>query len=265
MKRKTMLSLFCTCLALFLALPALAVPTRVTVRARAHDAKFVGTAVGGLQVVVKDFYTGVTLASGEIRGGTGNTKLLMTAPPPRGGNISTPGAAGYTATLDIDAPRKLSIELIGPMSAGGNLHRESKTLWLIPGRDLTGDGVIFHLYGLIVAPYTPAPHEFHKVGDTIRVAVHVAPLCGCPIRPGMLWDPRNYTVQATVLKAGRKIAELPLAYAGRVGDFAADFVPRETGTFQFVITAADHRNNQGVAVRGAVVVGARKYHKITGK
>lgn len=239
---------------LFISLPAFAVPTRLTVRARANDAKFVGTAVGGLEVAIKDFYTGRILATGTITGGTGDTRLLMKEPRMRGRHIATPDAAGYTATLDIDRPVKVQIELSGPMSAGGGIHRESKTVWLIPGRDMTGDGVVFNLYGLIVAPYTPVPHEMYKLGDTIRVAAHVSPMCGCPIRPGSLWDAKDYTVEATVLKGGKRIAELPMGYAGKVGDFAADFVAAATGEYQFVITAADKRNDTGVAVRGAVVM-----------
>ncbi|MEJ2033226.1 MAG: hypothetical protein P8Y63_09350, partial [Deltaproteobacteria bacterium] len=238
--------------------PALAVPTRITVRARAHDAKFVGTAVGGLEVGIKDFYNGRMLATGTITGGTGDTRLLMMEPMVRGRNIATPETAGFAATLDIDRPVKLLIELSGPMSAGECLHRESKTVWLIPGQDMTGDGVVFDLYGLIVAPYTPAPHEIHKLGDTIKVAAHISPMCGCPIGPGSLWDAGNYEVKATVLKDGRKIAELPMNYAGSIGDFAADYKASATGTYQFVITASDQRSDTGAAVRGAVVIGGRR-------
>lgn len=249
---------------LFISLPAFAVPTRLTVRARANDAKFVGTAVGGLEVAIKDFYTGRILATGIITGGTGNTRLLMKEPLMRGRQIATPDAAGYTVSLDIDRPVKVLIELSGPMSAGSDIHRESKTIWLIPGRDMTGDGVVFNLYGLIVAPYTPVPHAMYKLGDTIRVAAHVSPMCGCPIRPGSLWDAKDYTVEATVLKDGRRIAKLPMTYAGKVGDFAADYVAAATGEYQFVITAADKSNDTGVAVRGAVVM-KKMHHKVRGK
>jgi len=254
MKKITMTALLAACFMLvFGALPAFAVPTSITVRARANDAKFIGTAVGGLEVTVKDFYSGRILASGTISGGTGDTDLLMKRPIARGEAIAAAGAAGFTATLNIKEPRKLLVELDGPMSAGGNIHKESKTVWLVPGENMTGDGIIFNLYGLIVAPYIPVPHEFHTLGDKIKVAAHISPMCGCPIMPGFLWNASDYTVKALVIKGGKKIAELPMTYAGRVGDFVADFIPKATGTYQFIITAADKQNNQGVAIRAAVV------------
>jgi len=260
----TALMMFCLLFGLG-TLPAQAIPTQLTVRARANDAKFIGTAVGGLDVVIKNYDTGLVLANGKITGGTGDTKILMGEPFTRGKTISTPGAAGYTATLDIDQPIKLLVEMIGPMSAGNDIHKESKTVWLLPGQDITGDGLIFNLYGLIVAPYTPAPHEFHQVGDTIRVAAHITPMCGCPIRPGMLWEAADYTVKATVIKGGKKIVDLPLAFAGEIGDFAADFIADSPGEYQFVITAADKRSNSGAALRVAVVIPAEKYRQLTGK
>ncbi len=75
----------------------------------------------------------------------------------------------------------------------------------------------------------------------------------------------KYTIRATILKNGKKISELPMAYDGTVGDFATHFVPAATGTYSIVITAADQVNNQGVAICSAVVVNPRVFHMITGK
>ncbi len=247
------------------SIPAFAVPTTLVVRARANDAKFIGTAVGGIAVAVKDFNTGKILADGMIAGGTGNTKLLMQKPLKRGEQIAGKKAASFTTTLDINKPVKLLIEISGPLSAGIDLHRESKTVWLIPGRNLDKNGIIFNLYGLMVEPSSPVPHEFHLVGDNIKIAAHISPMCGCPIRPDFLWDANKYTIRATILKNGKKISELPMTYDGTVGDFATHFVPAATGTYSIVITAADQVNNQGVAIRSAVVVNPKLFHMITGK
>ncbi len=73
----------------------------MVVRARANDAKFIGTAVGGIAVAVKDFYTGRILADGMIAGGTGNTRLLMQKPLSRGEQIAGKKAASFTTILDI--------------------------------------------------------------------------------------------------------------------------------------------------------------------
>ena len=259
------LMVVCCALLLSLAGSAWAVPTSLVVRARAHDAKFVGTAVGTMAVAVRDFNTGRLLADGYITGGTGDTAKLMKEPVTRGKDIIGKGAAAFSTTLDIDHPTKIVVELDGPLAAGLDSHKESKTLWLLPGRDITGNGIIFDLYGLIVDPYGPVPHEFHKVGDKVRIAAHVSPMCGCPIRPGFLWDAADYTIKATVMKDGKVVADLPMSYAGKVGDFATEFTPEAGGTYSVVISAADKRNNQGAAIRSLVVVPDKMYTKITGE
>ena len=64
---------------------ALAAETRLVVRARARDGKFVGTSMGGVRVVLRDAQSGQVLASGVTSGSTGNTQTLMKQPQVRGG------------------------------------------------------------------------------------------------------------------------------------------------------------------------------------
>ena len=52
--------------ALLGATPALAVPTPVTVRVLSQGAKFIGTGMGGVDVVLADAATGAKLAEGRI-------------------------------------------------------------------------------------------------------------------------------------------------------------------------------------------------------
>lgn len=125
-------------------------PTVLNVTVKAHDAKFVGSAVGGLKVTVRDFFTNKLLATGKIEGGTGDKKIIMETPITRGKILSVgKDTARFQYSFDINEPRKLLIEITGPMAAGLNIHREMKTTWLIPGQDLKGDGILFDLYGLI--------------------------------------------------------------------------------------------------------------------
>ena len=250
---------------MMLSATCLAVPTKLVVRVKANDAKFVGTGVGGLKVAVRDAFTGKTLATGSIEGGTGNTKILVKEPITRGKILSKGGAAKAEFVFDIDKPTKLEIEVFGPLGAGINTHREVKTTWLIPGRDIAGDGILFNLYGLIVHPYNPKPHEFYKVGDRIKIGAHVTPMCGCPVRPGFLWDAKAYKVSAIIYYKGKKIKEIPLKWASRISHFEGYFTPERKGTYKIYIIASDNRNNQGVAVTSAVVVPEKLYRKILGR
>ncbi len=259
---KIIAALFIT---LAIAFTLSAMPTRLVVRVRANDAKFVGSAVGGLKVSVKDALTGKLLAVGRIEGGTGNTAILMKKPITRGTILSKGGAAKAEFTFDISEPVKLEIEVVGPLGAGNNIHREVKTTWLIPGRDIVGDGIIFTFYGLIVHPYSPKPHEFYIVGDKVTIGAHVTPMCGCPVRPGFLWDANKFNVKAFVYYKGKKVAELPMKWAGRISHFETTFVPKNKGGYKVIIVASDGSRNEGVGVTGFVAVPAKVYHKILGR
>lgn len=252
--------LFVMVLSGIFAVSAWAVPTRLTVRALAHDAKFIGSVVGGLKVVVKDYYTDQELASGMIMGGTGNTKLLMKEPVTRGMVRSEgKGTAKVVFEFDIKDPLKLLVEVIGPMGAEASIHKEAKTTWLLPGQDIAGDGLLFDLTGLIVHPHNPEAHEFFTLGTTLPISAVVTPMCGCPVKANFpLWNASDYTVTAFIYKGGKKIAELPLKYAGKTSNFSSSFTPKEGGGYRVIFTAHDKRNNQGVGISGFVVVAPKK-------
>jgi hypothetical protein len=252
--------LFVMMLSGIFAVSAWAVPTKLTVRALANDAKFIGSVVGGMKVVVKDYYTEQELASGMIMGGTGNTKLIMKEPVTRGKIRSEgKGTAEAVFEFDIKDPQKLLIEIIGPMASEANIHKEAKTTWLLPGQDITGDGILFNLTGLIVHPDNPEAHEFFKLGTTLPISAVVTPMCGCPVRPEFpLWNANDYTVTASIYKGSKLITKLPLKYAGSTSNFSAKFTPKEKGGYRVIFTAFDKRNNQGVGISGFVMTAPKK-------
>ncbi len=92
-----MVGALATVMAAFLALDQTAaqgVPTQIVVRVTAHDAKIIGSAVGGATVTVVAVETGDTLATGVQEGSTGNTRNIMVNPRERGATVyDTPGAA----------------------------------------------------------------------------------------------------------------------------------------------------------------------------
>jgi len=233
--------------------------TRLVVRVRANDAKFVGTAVGGIKVVIRDYFTGKILATGMIEGGTGNTKVLMKEPIVRGKILSVGKAtAKFEYVFNIKEPIKIQIDAIGPLSAGINMHKETKTVWLIPGKDILGDGIMFVFYGLIVHPYSPKPHQFYFPKKKVIIGAHVTPMCGCPVRPNCFWDAKNFKVIAQVIYKKKEIARIPMKWKD-ISDFEGEFIPKAYGGYKVIITAYDNANNTGVGITGFVVIPKKKY------
>lgn len=211
-------------------------PTRVTVRAVAHDAKVIGSHVGGARITILDAASGDTLASGVQEGGTGDTDLIMRRPHERGRPVyDTPGTAGYTATLVLSGPTRVRIVAEGPLGVPDALATASTSLLLLPGRDVTGDGIVLDLHGLAVTPEVPKGVP----GPEVPVRATVTMLCGCSITPGGLWDAGGMQVTARLLRQGRVVAEAPLSYAGRPSRFEGKVAAPAPGAYRLVVLASD--------------------------
>jgi hypothetical protein len=111
-----------TCVVLLAAGAAIAEPleTPITIRVQAHDAKFIGTGVGEMNVIVEDAETGALLATGRIAGGTGDTDRLVKNPIVRGATwpMTRPQVCRPTK-LEADAGR---IRASGPLESS-DAHR----------------------------------------------------------------------------------------------------------------------------------------------
>ncbi|WP_017667078.1 hypothetical protein [Sandarakinorhabdus sp. AAP62] len=195
--------------ALFAAAPALAVPTPVTVRVLSQGAKFIGTGMGGVDVVVSDAATGTPLAHGRIEGGTGDTARIMNGNP-RGTPVADAQSAGFSAVIDIAEPRRVNVMVRGPLKPAGTIVSVLSSYWLIPGQPVVGDGWVVELPGLALTARR----------DGGQVVADVSMLCGCPIAPGTLWDEKRFEVKAWVGSAVGGSA-VPLKWAGQTGRFAA--------------------------------------------
>lgn len=195
--------------ALLAATPALAVPTPVTVRVLSQGAKFIGTGMGGVDVVLADAATGAKLAEGRIEGGTGDTGRIMNGSP-RGTPTADGNSAAFSTTLDINEPREIRVLVRGPMKPAGVGVSKLETRWLIPGQPVVGDGWVLELPGLALTARR----------DGAQVVADVSMLCGCPIAPGTLWDEKRFEVKAWV-GSGVGSAAVPMKWAGQTGRFAA--------------------------------------------
>ena len=148
--------------------------TKVIVRVVSKDAKVIGSGVGGAFVRIKNLETGEILAQGKQEGGTGDTERIMVQPRRRGEPLyGTPDAASYQAEIFLDKPTQVEIFTEAPLAYPHALQKGSKTLTLIPGKHILGEGVIIELNGLIVNILSPSPKESLKKGDNIMVRAEV--------------------------------------------------------------------------------------------
>jgi hypothetical protein len=230
--------------------PANAVPTEIVVRVMSKDAKFVGTAVGGAQIVLRDAESGEVLAEGLTAGGTGSTPKIMTQPHTGRDALSDADAAKFSATLDLARPRKVTVSATGPMNPKQAAMTVTSTQWIVPGKPVNGgDGWVLELRGFAVSLIDQVPAEVKLAGvaRTVPLKAKVTMMCGCPTEPGGLWDANKIQVAAIVERDGKSAPAVPLAYAGQQNTFAGQIELKDAGDYVVDIYAYDPANgNTGV-------------------
>jgi hypothetical protein len=230
--------------------PVQAEPTEIVVRVMSKDAKFVGTAVGGAQIVLKDAETGEVLAEGLTAGGTGSTPKIMTTPHTGRDPLSDADAAKFTATLDLERPRRITVSATGPMNPRQAAMTVTSTQWVVPGKPVNGgDGWLLELRGFAVSLIDQVPSAVMLDGGARRIALKakVTMMCGCPTEPGGLWDANKIQVAAIVERGGKSYPAVPLRYAGQPNTFAGEIELEEAGDYVVDVYAYDPANgNTGV-------------------
>lgn len=150
------------------------VPTNVMVRAVSRDAKVIQDPVGGARITIREVATGNVLAQGVQQGRSGNTELIMVKPRARGATVfDTPGTAGFLATLMLDRPTVVEITAEGPLGNPQATQRASKTLLLVPGQHVLGEGVLLEIHGFIVDLLAPVAGAEVRAGQPLPVRVKV--------------------------------------------------------------------------------------------
>lgn len=245
--------------ALFLVSPLLAqtagTETKIMIRAVARDAKVIGTHVGGAKITVKDAATGEILAQGMQQGGTGDTDLLMKKPHTRGMALyQTPDTSGFLAVLHIDKPTVVEISAEGPLGNAQATQRSSKTMLLVPGQDVLGDGILLEIHGFIITPLAPLADAKLKAGTPFEVRATVTMACGCPTEPDGLWDANRIHVVARLLRDGKVQSEIPMTYAGVQNTFHVDVPVTPSGPLELQVLALDPASANFGMTREAIAI-----------
>ena len=244
---------------LLLCINAHATETKLMVRAKAKDAKFVGSSIGGAHVIVRNTLNGEIMAEGNTVGSTGNTDLIMKSAHERFTQLTDDKTAGFMAILDIDEPTFVSVEVISPIDKKNASVRASTELWLIPGKHILGDGLIVEIPGFVVDILKPNTHQYIDLksipGSGLPIEAHIVMMCGCPIESDGIWDSKSMEVTAIVKKDGEDFGEVQLKSPSQ--DLFQGFVGiTDSGYYQITVYAYNPKTgNTGVDIVNYVVRG----------
>lgn len=239
---------------LLAASAAFAAPTTVVVRATSRDAKVIGDGVGGARITIRNLETSAVLASGIQTGGTGDTKRIMQDPRVRNGVVyATENAASFRATIDLEKPTRVEVIAEGPLKYPQATQRVSKTMLLVPGRNLEGEGVLLEIPGFIVDVLSPATAAS---GTPVPVRVKVVMTCGCPTEPGGMWNADDIRVTARALRAdGSSAAETTLRFSGQVSTYEGAFSSLPAGAYEVEVLAVDAKTENAGRATYRVQIG----------
>jgi hypothetical protein len=190
------------------------------------------------------------VARGFTVGGTGNTQKIMIEPHQRGAQISDTSAARFEAVVDINEAKLVTIEVHSPCGQRQAMTVNTQQVWLIPGRDITGDGIIVEVPGFAVDIMTPQAHEMLKLDGGqifVPISANVVMMCGCPVSPRGLWDSQKYEIKASIKYNGQVLDTIPLAFAGKANTFSASYEASQEGVYEITVHALDpETGNAGV-------------------
>lgn len=212
--------------------------TSVMIRVKSKDAKFVGSSIGGAKIIVREELTGKILAEGITEGSTGDTEKIMKTPRSRNSVLSDENTAGFNARLAIDKPVFVSVEAYAPVNKKQARVKASTQLWVIPGKNITGDGLILEVPGFVVDILSPQTHERIASEQKIELRANVVLMCGCPVTEGGLWDASVYEVKAVISKGSDKVKEVILKAATKPSTFVSE-TTLAPGNYEVLIYAFD--------------------------
>ncbi|PRX49635.1 hypothetical protein [Salegentibacter salegens] len=195
--------------------------TTVMVRALAKDAKFIGSSIGGAKIIIRNAETGEILDEGLTTGSTGNTKLILQTPLERYDKLTDEQTAGFEAKLKLEEPTFITVEAHAPINKKQAKVISSTQVWVIPGKDITGDGVVLEVPGFVVDILSPQTHERIKASEEISLKANIIMMCGCPVTEDGVWDANQYEVKAIISSGEKETREITLNPTDKPSTFAA--------------------------------------------
>ncbi|MBV8326613.1 hypothetical protein [Chryseobacterium sp.] len=245
-----MKTLILTALCLFSALKVSAIETQIMIRAKARDAKFIGSSLGGAHIIVRNKLNQQILAEGNTTGSTGNTDLIMKTPKMRGNSITDEQTAGFMATVDISEPTFVNIEVISPLNNKQAQVSVSTEIWLIPGKNILGEGIILEIPGFIIDILKPRTHQYISLSSIkdkpFQFQANIVMMCGCVIEKGGVWNSEDIEVKGILKKNGKFIKNVDMSLVS-TNFFEGDTLINTAGNYELVLYAYHGKSgNTGV-------------------
>lgn len=235
---------------LLCSLTVSAIETKIMIRAKARDAKFIGSSLGGAYVVVRNKANQQILAEGKTTGSTGNTDLIMKNPKTRTTAIADEKTAGFMAKIDIDEPTFVSIEVVSPYNLKQAQAKVSTELWLIPGKHILGDGIVLEIPGFIIDILKPRTHQYISLKEIkdkpFQFQANVVMMCGCVIDKGGVWNSEDMEVKGILKKDGKPFKEVKMSWVSTNLFEGSDLID-QPGNYELILYAYDKQTgNTGV-------------------
>jgi len=235
---------------LFSCICVSATETKIVIRAKAKDAKFVGSSLGGAYVIIRNKVNQQILAEGKTTGSTGNTDLIMKAPKMRESSIVDAQTACFLANIDIDEPTFINIEVASPINYRQAQVKVSTELWLIPGRDILGEGIILEIPGFIIDILKPRTHQYIALNaiknKLLQIRANVVMMCGCVIDKGGIWNSDEIEVKSILKKDGKYIKDIKMSLIS-TNLFEGSYLISCAGNYELILYAYDEKTgNTGV-------------------
>ena len=219
--------------------------TNIMIRAKAKDAKFIGTSIGGAKIIVRDAQTKEILAEGITKGSTGNSEKIMKQPKERYQDLSENNTAGFLAKLDVSKPTFIEVEAYAPINKKQATVKSSTQLWVIPGKDIIGDGVVLEIPGFVVDILSPQTHERIPGEISTEIKANIVMMCGCPVEEGGLWDANGFEIKA-VVEAEGFFKEVELSQTEKSSTFSGN-IDLNKGNYTITVYAFDPKTgNSGL-------------------
>ncbi|KMQ62956.1 hypothetical protein ACM46_13440 [Chryseobacterium angstadtii] len=245
-----MKTLFFIIALLFSATTVSATETKIMIRAKGKDAKFIGSSLGGAHIIVRNKINREILAEGNTTGSTGNTDLIMKTAKTRGVAITDSQTAGFLATIDITEPTLINIEVISPFNNRQAQATVSTELWLIPGKDILGDGIILEIPGFIIDILKPRTHQYIPLntikGKPFLFQANIVMMCGCVIDKGGVWNSDEIEVKGILKKDGKYSKDITMSLVSTNLFEGSDWI-NSPGNYELIWYAYDEKTgNTGV-------------------
>lgn len=119
-------------------------------------------------------------------------------------------AAVFETTVKISKPTQIIAEAYGPLMPKHAMQSAMQSFWLFPGEDITGEGIVLELRGLIVDVQDSLREkevDYDTVKGGIDVPFYMQMTCGCPIsvggRFGIPWEAEGIKVTTQAYYKGR--------------------------------------------------------------